>query len=152
MDRDRGEGATTWCAVNQNDDMQSVDRPLEVYNTSYSYREEMLGIYYGLDHIITTLPNVEVIRCHCDNEAGINKINGPIITPGQLMGQDMDVVMAIKHLAQKSGKQVTFAHVEGHVETKRPGEEPTRLERFDQMCDEEANLCVRDINTKIPSI
>ena len=45
---DRGEGAATWCAVNQNDDIQSADKPLEVYDTSYSYREELLGITMGL--------------------------------------------------------------------------------------------------------
>jgi hypothetical protein len=118
-----------------------------VYNTSYSYREEMLGIYYGLEHTIANLPKVEVIRCHCDNEAGINKINEPIMSPGQLMNQDMDVVMAIKHLARKSNKQITFAHVEGHVERKQPGEEPTRIERFNQICDEEANLYVQEMNT-----
>jgi hypothetical protein len=59
----------------------------------------------------------------------------------------MDVVMAIQNLAHTSGKQITFAHVEGHVEKKQPGEEPTRLERYNQMCDEEANLCVQEGNT-----
>ena len=62
------------------------------------------------------------------------------------MGPDMDVIMAIKHLAKKSGKQVSFAHVEGHVERKRSGEEPTRLERFNQMCDEEAK-CIQNMTT-----
>ena len=55
----RKQGAATWCAVTANDKIQSVDRPLEVYDASYSYREEMLGIYYGLEQSMRTLPRVK---------------------------------------------------------------------------------------------
>jgi hypothetical protein len=138
----RQEGAATWCAVNANDHMQSVDRPLEVYNASYSYQEEMLGIYYGLEHSISSLPKVEEFRCHCNNEAGIEKMKVPLVAPGQAMRPDMDIVLATHNLIKETGKIVHFHHVEGHVDKKHPGEEPTRLETYNQLCDKEAGLCV----------
>jgi hypothetical protein len=140
----RREGAVTWCAVNERDRIQSVDRPIEVYDDSYSYRQEMLGVYYGLEHSISTLPKVEEFRSHCDNEAGIKKMNEPLVAPGQAMRSDMDIVLATHNLIKETGKTVSFHHVEGHVEKKRPGEKPTRLEAYNQMCDEEAGLCVEE--------
>jgi hypothetical protein len=33
----------------------------------------MLGIYYGLEHSVSSIPKVEEFICHCDNKAGIKK-------------------------------------------------------------------------------
>ena len=66
----------------------------------------MLGVYYGLEHSISTLPIVEEFRSHCDNEAGIKKMNEPLLAPGQAMRPDMDIVLAIHNLVRESGRTV----------------------------------------------
>ena len=71
-------------------------------------------------------------------------MNEPLLAPGQAMRPDMDIVLATHNLIKETGKTVHFHHVEGHVEKKRPGEKPTRLEAYNQMCDEEAGLCVEE--------
>jgi hypothetical protein len=63
---------------------------------------------------------VELITCHCDNEAGIDKINRPIASPGECLGADMDIVMAIQRLIRRASCQIIFKHVKGHVERDRP--------------------------------
>ena len=59
----------------------------------------------------------------------------PLVAPGQAMRPDMDIVLATHNLIKETGKIVHFHHVEGHVDKKHPGEEPTRLETYNQLCD-----------------
>jgi hypothetical protein len=66
----------------------------------------LLGIYYGLEHSISSLPKVEEFRCHCDNEADIKKIKESLVAPGQAMRPDMDIVLAIHNLVRESGRTV----------------------------------------------
>jgi hypothetical protein len=71
------KGAINWHIVDIDHRVRSVSKPLEVHNDSYSYRHELHGIYEGLVDTLDTHPEVEVIECHCDNEAGVLKVQQP---------------------------------------------------------------------------
>ena len=66
------------------------------------------------------------------------------------MVADMDIVMAIQNLVQRSGKNISFFHVMGHADKKKEPADITRLERQNISCDEEANACVERNNEPTP--
>jgi hypothetical protein len=86
------KGAINWHIVDDDGRICSASMPLEVHRDSYSYRHELHGIYEGLVDTLSSHPEVESVTCHCDNEAGIDKINHQVVSPGELLGPDMDIV------------------------------------------------------------
>jgi hypothetical protein len=72
------KGAITWHAVTPDDKRLSMDIPIAVPRSSYSYRHELLRIYEGLFGLLRGRKQIKKIVCHCDNEAGIEKIKCPV--------------------------------------------------------------------------
>jgi hypothetical protein len=50
-----------------------------------------------LSEILLKRRRIQKITCHCDSEAGIEKIKRPIYNPGAMTAADMDIVLAIKN-------------------------------------------------------
>ena len=97
----------------------------------------MIGLFHALERALKRFPALEVIRCHCDNQAGIYKAQRPTYGPGEVTGPDMDVILAIRELVQsQEDKEITFSHVRGHTDEKlKPGEEATMIELQNVECD-----------------
>jgi hypothetical protein len=108
------KGAINWHIVDSEGRIRSVSKPLEVHNDSYSYRHELHGIYEGLVDTLETHPEVEVIECHCDNEAGVLKVQQPELYPGEMIAADMDIVLAIRGVIARARTQIILKHVKGH--------------------------------------
>jgi hypothetical protein len=141
------KGAITWHAVTEDNRRLSMDIPIDVNRHSYSYRHELIGIHEGLSEMLLKRRRIRTITCHCDNEAGIEKIKRPIYNPGAMTAADMDIVLAIKKLIEDHPKvHITFKHVNGHADKDKPKHKCTRIEQINIDCDEEAEKCVeRDI-------
>jgi hypothetical protein len=116
---------------------------MEAYLGTYSYREELRGLFYGLKTTLNRFPfpNCKVLTCHCDCELGIKKVQLPIEYPGQLMAPEMDAVPAIKKLVEDAGtgREITFKHIKGHPEKRKKREDFTALEQMYADCDEYAD-------------
>jgi hypothetical protein len=138
---DKCKAAVSWRIVTPANKRRVVCMPLEAYKDTYSYRQESVGIYHGLADTISQFSKVSAIRYHCDNKAGIDKIQKPAVSPGALMASDMDVIMAIQQLVETVQIPVTFHHVKGHTD-RQGGREPNRIERENIACDEGAEECI----------
>jgi hypothetical protein len=138
---DQCKAAVSWRIVTPDNTRRAVSMPLEAYKGTYSYRQESVGIYHGLHDTLLRFPNASAIRYHCDNKAGINKIQKPATSPGELMSSDMDVILAIQQLVDNTSTPVQFHHVKGHVDRLR-GRDPTRIERENIECDKSAEECI----------
>jgi hypothetical protein len=107
--------------VTTDDRRRCMDIPIEVPHNSYSYRHELIGVYEGLSDMTTRSGRIKRIDCHCDNKAGIDKINLPVMNPGAMVAADMDVVLAIKKVVEDNPETVVrFNHVKGHANAKKP--------------------------------
>ena len=140
---DTCKGAICWHAVSSSDERLSASRPVRITETSYSYREELVGIYDGIKYTNDHRPLITDYTCHCDNEAGINKLSHPLSSPGAHMEKDADVIMAIHHLIQDKRLNVEFKHVKGHANEKKKLSECTAIELINIDCDEGAEECVQ---------
>jgi hypothetical protein len=78
---------------------------MEAYPGTYSYCEELRGLYQAMKRTLTRFPNCKKVTCHCDCESGIKKIQLPLEAPGKLMDPEMDVVLAIKKLVSDVDQQ-----------------------------------------------
>jgi hypothetical protein len=146
---DQCKAAVSWRIVTTDDTRRVVSIPLEAYKDTYSYRQESVGIYHGLQDTLSRFPNVSAVRYHCDNKAGINKIQQLATSPGELMSSDMDVVLAIQHLVESTSIPIQFHHVKGHVDRQR-GRDPTRIEKENIECDNDAEKCIELNLTPLP--
>jgi hypothetical protein len=82
---------------------------------------------------------IKKIDCHCDNKAGIDKIQLPVMHPGAMVAADMDVVLAIKKVVEdNSDIAIGFKHVKGHANAKKPKHQCARIEQVNIDCDERA--------------
>eukprot|EP00956_Cyclotella_meneghiniana_P027480 scaffold61621_cov49-Cyclotella_meneghiniana.AAC.1 len=140
---EEGKGGVCWRAIDAKDKVYSERFPIEVPRYSYSYRQEMIGLFYALKRALKRFPALEVIRCYCDNQAGIYKAQWPTYGPGEVTGLDMDVILAIRELVKsQEEKDITFYHVRGHTDEKlQPGEEANRIEVQNVECDRGAEEC-----------
>jgi hypothetical protein len=138
---DKCKLAVSWRIVTPGDIRRVVSMPLEAYKNTYSYRQESVGIYQGLNDALDKFPNASTVRYHCDNKAGINKINKSAQSPSELMTSDMDIILAIQRLTETTEIPITFHHVKGHADRQRQ-REPTRIERENIACDESAEECI----------
>ena len=144
---EEGKGRVCWRAIDTNDRVYSERFPIEVEKQdSYSYRQEMIGLFHALERALWRFPALEVIRCHCDYQAGIYNIQGPTpdIWPGRgyrpRYGCDSGDPRVGR--AAHEGKDITFHHVRGHTDEKlKPGEEANRIEVQNVECDREAEEC-----------
>jgi hypothetical protein len=115
------KGAITWHAVTEDDRRLSMDIPIEVPRHSYSYCHELVGIYEGLSELVSRPQVIKKIICHCDNQAGIDKIKKPVQNPGAMMAADMDIILAIQKLVQDNPHiTISFKHVKGHANKNKP--------------------------------
>jgi hypothetical protein len=89
-----------WHAVTKDDRRRCMDIPIEVPRNSYSYCHELIGVYEGLADMTARPGKIKKIDCHCDNKAGIDKIQLPVMHPGAMVAADMDVVLAIKKVVE----------------------------------------------------
>ena len=71
---EEGKGRVCWREIDANNNVYSERFPIEVPKDSYSYRQEMIGLFHALEKALRRFPELEVIRCHCDNQAGIYKV------------------------------------------------------------------------------
>lgn len=142
---DKQKGVICWHAVTSDNRRLSFNIPIEVINHSYSYRHELISIYEGLSELTLRRRRIKCITCHCDNEAGIEKITKrPIYSPSSTTLADMDVILAIKHLVvDHTDIQISFQHVKGHANKDKPKHQCTRIEQINIECDEEAEECMR---------
>eukprot|EP00956_Cyclotella_meneghiniana_P018460 scaffold30735_cov52-Cyclotella_meneghiniana.AAC.7 len=139
------KGAVCWRAVNEEEQMYSQRFPVEFEKDSYSYRQELIGLYHALRTVIKKFPKLEQIRCHCDNKAGIDKVKQPTYGPGEVSGPDMDVILAIREIVKKEEElMISFHHVMGHADEKKEEEDITRIEHHNIGCDDGAELSVDD--------
>jgi ribonuclease HI len=139
------------CSNRRQEKTKYLDIPIEVEQTSYSYRHELIGIYEGLSEILENRKHIRGITCHCDNEAGIVRIEQPIYAPAETTAPDMDVVIAIKQLLENHPEvHVTFKHVKGHANDKKPKHKCSWIEQLNIDCDEEAEECVGRNHTPTP--
>jgi hypothetical protein len=101
---------------------------------------------------LETHPEVKVIECHCDNEAGVLKVQRPELYPGEMIAADMDLVLAIRGVIARAHCQcqIFLKHVKGHVDRDRPRSEWTFIESINVACDEEAEKCVEMGITPLP--
>eukprot|EP00956_Cyclotella_meneghiniana_P004434 scaffold5449_cov52-Cyclotella_meneghiniana.AAC.2 len=93
-----GKGGVCWGAINANDNVYIERFPIEVPKDSYSDRQEMIGLFHALERALRRFPALEMIRCNCDNQAGIYKAQCPTYGPGEVTGSDIDVILAIREL------------------------------------------------------
>ena len=141
---EKEKGAITWHAVTRNDEKLSMDIPIEVPRHSYSYRHELVGIYEGLSELVTRHQKIKNIVCHCDNEAGIEKIKCPVRNPGAMTAADMDIILAIQKIVKENSHiAISFKHVKGHANRNKPKHKCSRIEQINIDCDEEAELRVQ---------
>jgi hypothetical protein len=135
------KAAVAFQVRNEDDDRFFASIPMEAYPGTYSYREELRGLFYGLQTTLRRFPNCKELICHCDCESGIKKIRLPIDYPGQLMAPEMDAVLAIKKLVADAGPgmEITFKHIKGHPERRKRQEDFTVLEQMNADCDEYAD-------------
>ena len=140
----RKKSAIAWQVLGPEPDLRKSRNamPLQMKDVSYSYREELLGIYHGLKDTLCRFTKVIAITCHCDCEAAIEKIKQPLVYPGQFLSADMEIVMAIQALVNKSDTKVSFNHVEGHPEKRKRKEDFTLIEMANFECDRDAELCI----------
>jgi hypothetical protein len=143
-------GAAAWRAILEDDSTYSARITLDVNSDSYSYREELMGIYFAIRDILIRLPKIRKVTCHCDSKSAIDKINDKFEDPGQLMKADMDIVMAIKSLLRETETDFTFEHVPGHAERRKRPSEMTRMERANVACDKEAGEKVAMNEAPVP--
>ena len=136
---ERQKGAVCWHAVNEFDQRLCGTKPVPVSDKSYSYRHELVGIYDGLNFTHSNRPLINEYKCHCDNEAGIQKLILPFKAPGELMRPDADVIMAIKQFVIDKSLKVTYHHVKGHANAKKAKEDCNRIEQINIDCDEDAD-------------
>jgi hypothetical protein len=117
---------------------------MEAYPGTYSYREELQGLYYAMHRILRRFPNCKKVTCHCDCESGIKKILLPLDAPGKLMDAEMDAVLAIKKLVGYAGpaREIEFKHIRGHPEKWKARKDFTPLELMNSDCDKYANQCI----------
>jgi hypothetical protein len=92
--------------------------PLKMKDVSYSYREELLGIYHGIEDTLSRFKKVTALTGHCDCEAAIEKIKQPPVYPRQFLSADMEIVMALQALVETSDIRISFNHIEGHPENR----------------------------------
>jgi hypothetical protein len=141
---DKEKGAITWHAVTTDNKRLSMDIPIAVPRNSYSYRHELMGIYEGLSGLLQRRKLIKKIDCHCDNEAGIEKIKSPVRHPRAMTDADMDIVLAIQKIVQDNPEiTITFKHVKGHANKNKPKSLCTYIEQINIDCDEEAELRVQ---------
>jgi hypothetical protein len=135
------KAAVAFQVRNEDDDRFFASIPMEAYPGTYSYREELRGLFYRLQTTLRRFPNCKELTCHCDCESGIKKIRLPIEYPGQLMAPEMDAVLAIKKLVADAGQgmEITFKHIKGHPERRKKKEDFTVLEQMNADCDEYAD-------------
>jgi hypothetical protein len=140
----RKKSAIAWQVLGPEPDLRKSRNamPLQMKDVSYSYREELLGIYHGLKDTLRQFTKVIALTCHCDCEAAIEKIKQPPVYPGQFLSADMEIVMAIQALVNKSDTKISFNHVEGHPEKRKHKEEFTLIEMANFECDRDAELCI----------
>lgn len=144
-----GKGAACWRAVDNEERLYSQRFPLEVEKDSYSYRQELIGLYHGLKTSLRKFPSLHSVNCYCDNKAGIDKVKQPTYGPGEVSGPDMDVILAIRELVKtQEDVDIAFHHVQGHADEKKKEEDITRLERHNIECDKGAEQSADD--TPIP--
>jgi rubrerythrin len=148
---DRCKAAVAFQIQNEAEERFFASIPMEAYPGTYSYREELRGLFLGLKLSIAKFPTCKTLTCHCDCESGIRKLTTPIQSPGQLMAPDMDVVLAIKKIVQDAGPEmeVTFKHIRGHPEKRKRREDFTPIERMNADCDEYADICAIE-HTPVP--
>ena len=148
---EKEKGAITWQAVTEDDRRLSMDIPIEVPRHSYSYRHELMGIYEGLSGLLQRRKDIKKITCHCDNEAGIEKVKSTVRNPGAMTAADMDVVLAIQKLVHdNTAITITFQHVQGHADKKKMKSQCTKIEQLNIECDEEAELRVQKDHPPTP--
>lgn len=141
---EKEKGAITWHAVTENDEKLSMDIPIEVPRHSYSYRHELVGVYEGLSELVTRHQKIKKIVCHCDNEAGIEKIKRPVRNPGAMTAADMDIILAIQKIVKENSHiAISFKHVKGHANKNKPKHQCSRIEQININCDKEAELRVQ---------
>jgi hypothetical protein len=116
--------------------------PLQMKDVSYSYREELLGVYHGLKDTLSRFKNVSALTCHCDHEAAIEKIKQRLVYPGQFLSADMEILMAIQALAETSETRISFNHIEGHPEKQKRKEDFDLIELANFEWDRDAELCI----------
>jgi hypothetical protein len=138
---EKEKGAICWHAVTSDNRRLSLNIPIEVSRNSYSYRHELIGIYEGLSELTSRRRQIKRITCHCDNEAGIDKIQRHIYSPSATTSADMDVILAIKKIVNGPEISMTFQHVKGHADKDKPKHKCTRIEQINIDCDEEAEEC-----------
>jgi hypothetical protein len=147
----QGKGAITWHAVRKDDRWRCMDIPIEVPHNLYSYRHELIGVYEGLSDMTARSGRIKRIECHCDNKVGIDKINLPVMNPGAMVAADMDVVIAIKKVAEDNPETaVQFKHVKGHANAKKPKHQCSRIEQINIDCNEEAGMRVESGDPHTP--
>jgi hypothetical protein len=148
---DRCKAAVAFQIQNEAEERFFASIPMEAYPGTYSYREELRGLFLGLKLSIAKFPTCKTLTCHCDCESGIRKLTTPIQSPGQLMAPDMDVVLAIKKIVQDAGPEmeVTFKHIRGHPEKRKRREDFTPIERMNADCDEYGDICAIE-HTPVP--
>lgn len=148
---EKEKGAITWHAVTSDNRRLSMDIPIEVPRNSYSYRHELVGIYVGLSELVDCPQQIKKRTCHCDNEAGIEKIKHPVRNPGAMTAADMDIILAIQKLVNDHSEiAISFKHVKGHANKNKPKSQCTRIEQINIDCDEEAELRVQQNATHTP--
>eukprot|EP00956_Cyclotella_meneghiniana_P036605 scaffold127839_cov54-Cyclotella_meneghiniana.AAC.4 len=76
------KGALCWRAVDEDERIFSQRFPVEVQRDRYSYRQELIGMFHALKTVIIRFPQLEQIKCHCDNKAGIEKMKQSTFGPG----------------------------------------------------------------------
>jgi hypothetical protein len=142
----RKKSAIAWQILGPEPDLKKSRNAmsLQMKDVSYSYREELLGIYHGLQDTISRFKRVIALTCHCDCEAAIEKIKQPAVCPGQFLSADMEIVMAIKTLVETTDIRISFNHIEGHPEKRKRKEDFTYIELANYECDRDAELCVEN--------
>jgi hypothetical protein len=149
---EQAAGAAAWQILLEDGRKYSARITLDVYQDSYSYREELMGIYNRLRDVLRRFPRVKAITFHCDCKSAIDRLRMQIEHPGQLMKADMDIVLAIKKLVELAEAEVQFVHIKGHAERRKPisQSQMTTLERANMEVDRDAEAKVALGETPIP--
>jgi hypothetical protein len=67
-------GAAAWRAILEDDSTYSARITLDVNLERYSYREELMGIYFAIRDILIRLPKTRKVTCHCDSSQRLTKL------------------------------------------------------------------------------
>jgi len=121
-----------------------VVRTLQHQQLAHSYRHELETFYHALNDANSSLKNRHTIEQYMDNEGGLTKIAQEITTPRQMMGTDMDIVLAYNKLRESSRHTILPKWVMGHADEKKKDDPDTitAVEWENIGCDTEANARV----------